>query len=405
MLGYAREHDALVQAIARELSAVRSHLEAGLERDISSRDDGRGPLKGALLTVDAACRMVEHAVSTNPDADWFQADLTADDGDITSLQEAAGLRSSALRARDMAEAKFRDLQLDRQNLLQRLHRLAEERDALQRHLQAAAAAETSKEMEWFLLCKEFEEKTHNIRSEVIARSRRLNARHVLGELFRAQRRGVAKRQARAAQETEGAKTILQLKRSTDAYLASLDDQQKEVEQACAEDKEREEKQAQLLRTNWKENRKTHYKEVEELKADISELEQKYKDSWQDNDRQMQTWLDEQSRRSEEAIQLLENELAAESEILRQQAVSAQAESKQQQMQFEEAGRQAISDMEAQLKAKTREMAVQAEGRRIELSDIRQRYLKACCSLCEEASRYQEGINFLRESYCSLQWPS
>lgn len=160
----------------------------------------------------------------------------------------------------------------------------------------------------------------------------------------------------------------------------------------------------LLRENWEENRKKHYEEVEELKADISELEQKYKESWQDNDRQMQTWLDEQNRRSEEAIQLLENELAAESESLRQQAFSAQAESKQQQVQFEEAGQQAISDMKAQLEAKTLEIALHIEGQRQQCSDMRQRYLKACSSLCEEASRYQEGINFLRESYCSLQWP-
>eukprot|EP00933_Yihiella_yeosuensis_P062630 TRINITY_DN6560_c0_g3_i1.p1 TRINITY_DN6560_c0_g3~~TRINITY_DN6560_c0_g3_i1.p1 ORF type:complete len:478 (-),score=112.58 TRINITY_DN6560_c0_g3_i1:146-1579(-) len=405
MLGYAEDHENLLEIVSSDLAALDQHLAQGIAGDANAADsDSRASiLAAARSNVIRAFELVQAASRTPVDEAWRQGDSSADKGDLKTLQEAAALRASAVSARDTAQGKLCGLRGERAALVRRFQKLAEDFAKVQEAKEAEAEAERREEEVLEAQIEELEKQTQAIRNEVVSKGIRVDARYVLGQLFKAQRRGVAKRQARAAQEAEGAKTILALKRATDAYLVKVAEDQKEVQRNFIHEKRHLADYAETLKSQWEERCKKHSAEVEDLKETIAELERSFKESWEDGDEQTKNLLDEQERLRIEATTRLESELKTESEALRHEVKFAEEAVDHRQADLEKAGQTMLRTMEEQLASKKQEIHQRAEEELDHYAKIRTRYQSECHSLREEAYRYQQGIDFIRESYSGLQW--
>ncbi|CAE8692324.1 unnamed protein product [Polarella glacialis] len=402
MLGYADHHHALLQAVARELNSVHAQMAEGIGDANCEDRDNAARLTVARSQVAAALKAVRCAVAKEVDASWMEGDVGADAGDLETLQEAATLRSSALRARDVAEAKLTALRGDKEELLLRLKDLAEQEVIAAEDQEAYFMEESEREENLLSQCKELERDTQNLRNQVISKGRRLDARWSLNHAFAQQRRSADRTKAKAIEDAEGAKMILSLKKITETHLKMREEERAEVQIANEADKKKLKERAETLRIEFEQICEGHQGQASELEAHIADLERNFEEGWNEGDCQLRQILEEQNRRAQQAIEKLEQELQAQSHILQANVDCLEETGEGDHHDLIEVGRAAEERMEAQLDAKRRDIELNSEVERLRCEQLRRKHLHKAEILSEEARLFQQGIGFLRESYSGFQ---
>ncbi|CAL1171962.1 unnamed protein product [Cladocopium goreaui] len=250
----------LLESQVAEAAAGIVRGPGGADRHVRSRNDSQWPneaipaammapaglpLEGARLELALAQQCVQRALAKDVDDEWLC--IGADDG---VLSEAAELLGTARSERDAAEATLLHQRAARIELLQRLHDVTRQNaKALEKH-QVELDKEADVEKQLKALCEERERETQEIREEVLAQGRRLDARNTVTSFFQVPPRDVARRHLKAHQEAEEAKVILQLKRISDSHLARAQGEQNKVEQKIENLKAKHEKKMGDLQDQW-----------------------------------------------------------------------------------------------------------------------------------------------------------
>lgn len=343
---------------------------------------------------------MQNASKTDLDPAWTSSDIAVDEGDIETLKEATSLRSASLRDRDMAEAGLAALRSERSDLLDRLSQLAEENLKCSAQQEEALQVQTAKETEMEEECKALEKETQDLRNELFVRIRRLEARSTMNHFFNVHKRGMASRQAKAAQEAEGAKLILQLKKITDAHLAKVENERQDILAKQEELKAKHAERWQDLKEQWQDRQSKHGEEVQELHQEIADLETSFKAKWAEGEKQTRQVIKEQQRKAQQAIEELEAELEAQSNLLRSEVGKAKEELDAREHNLEEVGDTMESELKAELDRKKQAIFANSEAEKQRFFEARLRHERVADGLRGEALMFDQGIQFLQEIYAS-----
>jgi len=403
MLGHAPDHHAMVEAVKRELAAVSERLGAQLKDSTDSAAPRENSFQSMLLArseISKALDFVQSAAKMDLDADWTLNDALADDGDLETLKEASSMRSASLRDRDMAEAGLAALRTERSELLERLNQMAAELSDCAAQQDEALQEQTAKEREMERECKAMEKETQDLRTELIRRIRRLEARSTMNHFFNVHKRGMASRQAKAAQEAEGAKLILQLKHVTDAHLAKVESERQNILDQQDEFKAKHAERWRELQAQYEDRQSKHSNEVQELRQEIADIEKGFKAKWAEGEKQTKQLMKDQQWKAEQAMSKLEAELEAQSDLLRSDVARAREELENHYHNLEEVGDTLESEMKAELDRKKQAIFVNSDAERQRFLEARLRNERAADGLRGEAQMFDQGIRFLQEAYAS-----
>lgn len=396
MLGYAEEHRALLQALCSELQLLESQVAeaaAGIAIPAAMMAPAGLPLEGARLELALAQQCVQRALAKDVDDEWLC--IGADDG---VLSEATELLGTARSERDAAEATLLHQRAARIELLQRLHDVTRQNaKALEKH-QVELDKEADVEKQLKALCEERERETQEIREEVLAQGRRLDARNTVTSFFQVPPRDVARRHLKAHQEAEEAKVILQLKRISDSHLARAQGEQNKVEQKIENLKAKHEKKMGDLQDQWQRRKQKHEDEVQELEKELAEMEAAFEARWAEEDEKLTQMLEEQEMKGQEAIAQLEAELLRQSDLLKSEVQSVHEESNLQEVDLKEVGTSLENEIKAQLEHRKQAIQDSSDADMQRFQNIRKTSEKVTDELIEEAKLFQQGISFLRDVY-------
>eukprot|EP00435_Cladocopium_sp_Y103_P053514 s107_g17.t1 len=353
------------------------------------------PLEGARLELALAQQCVQRALTKDVDDEWLCIGV-ADDAGV--LSEATELLGTARSERDAAEATLLHQRAARIELLQRLHDVTKQNaKALEKH-QVELDKEADVEKQLKALCEERERETQEIREEVLAQGRRLDARNTVTSFFQVPPRDVARRHLKAHQEAEEAKVILQLKRISDSHLARAQGEQNKVEQKIENLKAKHEKKMGELQDQWQRRKQKHEDEVQELEKELAEMEAAFEARWAEEDEKLTQMLEEQEIKGQEAIAQLEAELLRQSDLLKSEVQSVHEESNLQEVDLKEVGTSLENEIKAQLELRKQAIQDSSDADMQRFQNIRKTSEKVTDELIEEAKLFQQGISFLRDVY-------
>lgn len=395
MLGYAEEHAALLQALLRELADVEVQLNNCLR---TAESDARERLLTARLETLQAMTAIRAAVAAPVDQAWTEGAGVIDQGDVDLLKQAVSLRSAAVRDRDIVEAKRNAQRGERADLLKRLAELAEQTRRETERRDKALASATVKEQELEDHCLALEKETQSLRVQLVKAGDRLDARNAMTRFFRVKRRGVARQQAKAAQEALGAKLILNLKRVTDAHLAKVDAERTKIIDDHDAEKIRHRQKMLELQEQRAARVSKNKDEVQKLQQDIDDLQQSFEERWAEGEEQLRQQLEEQQKRAQQTIDKLAQELSKQGDALRRDVEAAQEACSEQQMDLSSVGDEMEKEILAQLESKRRAIEVNAEAERCRFARAREKMDDVTDHFVQESQMFSQGIKYLRETY-------
>jgi len=398
MLGHAEEHRALLQAICCELQTLESQLAeaaAGNALPIGIVTPASQRLEGARSELALAEQCVQRALQKDVDDEWLCIGV-ADDMD--TLSEATELLRTGRNERDAAEANLLHQRAARIELLQRLHDVTRQSSKALEKQQLELDKEAGLEKQLRALCEERERETQEIREEVLAQGRRLDARNTVTRFFQVPPRESARRHMKAQQDVEEAKVILQLKRISDSHLARVQGEQNKVEQKIDNLKAKHEKKMGDLQDQWQRRKQQHDEEVEELEKELAQMESLFEARWAEEDAKLTQMLEEQEIKGQEAIAQLEAELLRQSDLLKNEVQSVHEEASLQETDLKEVGTSLETEIKAQLEQRKQAIQDSSDADMQRFRNIRKTNEKVTDGLIDEARLFQQGLAFLRDAY-------
>ncbi|CAJ1403418.1 unnamed protein product [Effrenium voratum] len=388
-----------MEALHRELSALEAQVSAGASTLGTVFAHAGDSFETARSELERAQESLQQALCLEVDSEWR---VEAEDPE--TLAEAMQLRSEAQRARDVAEANLLRQRAERIELLQRLQEVTRQNSrAIERH-QAQLDKEADLEKLLVAECEERERETQEIRDEILAQGRRLDARNTVTTFFQVPPRDAARRHAKALQEAEGAKVILQLKRLTDEHLARVQFEESRVLQKTENLRVKHQKKMEDLQDQWQKRQQKHQDEVQELRSELGQMEENFEARWAEGDQKLRQLLEQQDQRAQEAISHLSTELLRQSELLKQEVEAAQEESNTQEVDLKEVGNSMEQEIKAQLELKKQAIEESSDAELQRFQSIRKHNEKATEHLIEEAKIFQQGIAYLRDAYSHTRKP-
>lgn len=396
MLGYAEEHRSVLQALSQELKTLESQLAAAASEfvcpvGILAATSQR--LEGARLELVSAQQCVQEALGKDVDDEWLCPAEEAPE-----LAQAAELRRSAQQERQAAEATLLQQRATRVELLQRLQEVTRQNQKAIDQRQVELDKEAAIERQLKATCEAWERETEEIREEVLAQGRRLDARNTVTSFFQVPPRDAARRQAKAQQEAEEAKVILQLKRISDSHLSKVHGEQNKIEEKIDGLRAKHEKRMGELQEQWQIRKQKHEAEVGELQKELAEMDAAFEARWAEEDEKLKLMLEQQEIRGQEAIAQLEAELLRQSDALRSEVQAVQEESSLQEVDLKEVGDSMESEIKAQLELKKQAIMDSSDADIHRFQSIRKSNEKVTEDLIEEAKLFRQGIEYLRDVY-------
>eukprot|EP00434_Breviolum_minutum_P033794 symbB.v1.2.029904.t1/scaffold3322.1/size91521/2 len=379
-------------AICCELQTLESQLAeaaAGNALPIGIVTPASQRLEGARSELALAEQCVQRALQKDVDDEWLCIGVA---DDLDTLSEATELLRTGRNERDAAEANLLHQRAARIELLQRLHDVTRQNSKALEKQQLELDKEAGLEKQLRALCEERERETQEIREEVLAQGRRLDARNTVPP------RESARRHMKAQQDVEEAKVILQLKRISDSHLARVQGEQNKVEQKIDNLKAKHEKKMGDLQDQWQRRKQQHEEEVEELEKELAQMESLFEARWAEEDAKLTQMLEEQEIKGQEAIAQLEAELLRQSDLLKNEVQSVHEEASLQEVDLKEVGTSLETEIKAQLEQRKQAIQDSSDADMQRFRNIRETNEKVTDGLIDEARLFQQGLAFLRDAY-------
>ncbi|CAE7026995.1 unnamed protein product [Symbiodinium natans] len=211
-------------------------------------------------------------------------------------------------------------------------------------------------------------------------------------------RDAVRRITKSSQDCEPARVIMQIKRNADMHLARVQSEQDRIQQKVKTLRAKHQQKSDTLQELWEQRKLRHQQEVGELELELAGLEDKFEARWAEEEKALQEVLDKQDKRGQEAIAELETELLRQSDLLRNEVRSAEEESNTQAVDLKEVGESMEQELKARMEVKKQAMETSSDAEVRRFRGYREGNEKAAEHLMEEAKIFQQGINFLRETY-------
>eukprot|EP00927_Polykrikos_kofoidii_P074249 TRINITY_DN70237_c0_g1_i1.p1 TRINITY_DN70237_c0_g1~~TRINITY_DN70237_c0_g1_i1.p1 ORF type:complete len:456 (+),score=90.39 TRINITY_DN70237_c0_g1_i1:52-1419(+) len=335
----------LLTAAANELAAVAADLPCGE----SARRVRKVLAESHRAAEDAAASV---AFTT------FEVHSTTD-----AVRESLAMRNDAASTRDAADAELLELRSQQESLLRRLTNLTEERREKAEERQVETEARASREQALMLQCLDLEQQVDEARQSIDAKNRRLYALkeriHSLGvDHLRLQRK-----HEDTMVENEIAREILELQKTTKAYLKDHRGRCKDVDRSRLAAQKACQERLEDVHAEWTADEKMYHQEMEEFETRLEQLQRDFGERWQATEVDRKLRLEEKAKRLADARCQFEDEFAELDEAKAAERARAQAQIERNAALIVEERHQVAAEMEERLCERRAELSEQVEGER------------------------------------------
>lgn len=385
----ATELKALLEATARELSSVFSHLPDGAcGGAVANVSNEISEARTAIEQAAAACDHHEHA-SIIGTGGWTPSEVVG---------EAHSLRAEAMRARDVAETRLWTLQDEHTDLLERLRDLSlKQRRRFEEH---RAEAELAAVQEDALVerCGQLDNEVRVLRKEVDAKSQRLIASTALGHALGVQKRKLHRQHEGSLVENAVAREILALQQGTEAYLQHVGIECSRVDQSLETSENLFAEKLEGLQSEWSDQHAKYQTDMASVQTRLVNLQHEYEDRWRSTDKGARQVIETRAQQASEARQQVQQELLMLDEEWEKEAVATKQLAEEQNRIMSDARQAALFEMDVRVQERQQDMEEQVAAERKRCEALRNQHLRRSAHGQTEVLRYKKCIEDLSMGY-------